>query len=99
LAITVLLFACTFALSDFVITTDIPLILAVLAPVVTLTLARFWWLEQIKHDNGGLIRNGWKETWDLFPGYRPISVCLWPLIMAAVRLGIANLFKLGGSGD
>jgi hypothetical protein len=88
--------------SDFVITTDIPLILAVLAPVVTLALTRFWWLEQIKHNNGGLIRNGWKETWTYS---RDIArcLCLWPLIMAAVRLGIragtegiANLFKLGG---
>ena len=88
LATTVFFFASTFTFCHFAITINFPLILAVLAPVITLTVARFWLLKKIKRDNEGRIRNGWKETWELFPDYHSIIFCVWPLMMAVVRLSI-----------
>jgi hypothetical protein len=57
--------------------------------IVTLIVASVCWLEQVKHNNGGQVQHGGKETWELFSDYQPVFVCLWLLLQAMVKLSLS----------
>jgi hypothetical protein len=86
IGVLVCLDACTFTHSVFWVNAGV--ILALVATVVMLMLARFCWLKQVKGDNGGHIRNGWSEMWELLPAYPPSSVCLWLIFLTGAKLSL-----------
>jgi|SRR5882762_4117350 hypothetical protein len=82
----------TFVPSHQILFLNLGLLLALLVMVMTVILARFCWLKQVKGDNGGHIHNGWKEMWELFPDSPFVWQCLIFLVGAKLCLDAAPKF-------
>jgi hypothetical protein len=98
IALSVLVCICTltFVPSNQLILVNFGILLVVFTVVLTVILARFWWLPKVKSNNGGCVYNGWSETWEMFSDYPPSSVFSW-LIFLAAKLNLnAGASELAG---